>query len=86
MNVLNRFRFGAKLGLMTTSAVLGLAIFAAVAGLTLRAIRINSPMYQDIALAYNLAGDCYDPPASLVAALPPAISALLPSSPSPSCF
>ncbi len=75
MNLFNRLRFGGKLGLMIGSALLGLSTFAVLSMLTLRAVRINSPMYQDIALAYQLAGDCYDPPASLVAALPPAIAA-----------
>ena len=55
--------------------MVGLATFAVLAFTTLFAVRINSPMYQDIALGYQLAGDCYDPPASLVAALPPAIAA-----------
>ena len=60
---------------MTVSAVGGLALFATLSYYTLAAIRINSPMYQDIALAYQLGGDCFDPPASLVAALPAAIAA-----------
>jgi len=75
MNVLSRMKYSAKLSLMTGTAIAGLGMFAALAYMTLRAVRINSPMYQDIALAYQLAGDCYDPPASLVAALPPAIAA-----------
>ena len=75
MNFLNRLRFGAKINLLILSAALGLGVFALLAFLTLRAVRINSPMYDDIALGYQLAGDCYDPPASLVAALPPAIAA-----------
>jgi methyl-accepting chemotaxis protein len=75
MNFLKHMRFGAKITLMPLSAVLGLGIFAALAFFTLRAVRINSPMYDDIALGYQLAGDCYDPPASLVAALPSAIGA-----------
>jgi methyl-accepting chemotaxis protein len=75
MQLLNRMRFSAKLGLMTGSAVLGLSTFAAIAYYTLRVVCIGSPTYLDIALAYQLAGDCYDPPASLVGALPPAIAA-----------
>jgi methyl-accepting chemotaxis protein len=75
MNILNRMRFSAKLGVMAGTAVLGLAVFAALAFLTLQSVRINSPMYQNIALGYQLAGDCYDPPASLVAALSPSIAA-----------
>src|ERR1035441_2646260 len=75
MNSLSRMKFSAKLRLMTGAAVLGLALFALVAYTTLRTVRINSPIYQDIALGYQLAGDCYDPPASLVAALPPALAA-----------
>jgi len=75
MQLLNRMRFSAKLGLMTGSAVLGLSVFAAIAYYTLRVVCIGSPTYLDIALAYQLAGDCYDPPASLVGALPPAIAA-----------
>jgi methyl-accepting chemotaxis protein len=68
-------KFSGKLRLMTVSAVGGLALFATLSYYTLAAIRINSPMYQDIALAYQLGGDCFDPPASLVAALPAAIAA-----------
>ena len=75
MAVLDRLRFGAKLALMSGSAVFGLVIFAVLAVATLRTVQIGSPMYADISLAYSLAGDCYDPPASLVAALPPAIAA-----------
>src|ERR1035441_8777189 len=75
MKILSRMRFSFKLGLMSGAAVLGLGLFAGLFSYTLRAVRINSPMYQDIALGYQLAGDCYDPPASLVAALPPAIAA-----------
>jgi len=75
MNILNGMKFSLKLGLMTGVAVTGLAIFAVFAYLTLLAVRINSPMYQNIALGFQLAGDCYDPPASLVAALPSAIAA-----------
>ncbi len=75
MNILNRMKFSVKFGVMTSVAVAGLATFAVVAFMTLYAVRINSPMYRDIALGYQLAGDCYDPPASLVAALPPAIAA-----------
>ncbi len=75
MKLLNRLRFGAKLNLMVGAAVVGLLTFALLTFFTLRAVRINSPLYEDIALAYQLAGDCYDPPASLVAALPPAIAA-----------
>lgn len=75
MNVLNRMSFSWKLGLMTAAAILGLGLFALLTFLTLRTVQINSPMYQNIALGYQLAGDCYDPPASLVAALPPAIAA-----------
>jgi methyl-accepting chemotaxis protein len=60
---------------MTGAAVFGTAAVAVLGFLTLKAVRINSPMYQDIALGYQLAGDCYDPPASLVAALPSAIAA-----------
>ncbi len=75
MKLLNHLRFSAKLNLMTGVAVVGLVVFALLTYLTLRAVRINSPLYEDIALAYQLAGDCYDPPASLVAALPPAIAA-----------
>lgn len=72
---LNKLRFSAKLSIMTGSAVCGLVLFALIAFVTLRAVRINSPRYLDIALAYQLAGDCYDPPASLVAAMPAAIGA-----------
>jgi methyl-accepting chemotaxis protein len=68
-------KFSLKLGMMTGTALIGLATFAVLAYLTLHAVCINSPMYQDIALGFSLAGDCYDPPASLVAALPPAIAA-----------
>jgi methyl-accepting chemotaxis protein len=68
-------KFSRKLNLMSGSAVMGLLLFAFLAFATLQAVRINSPMYQKIALGYLLAGDCYDPPASLVAALPPAIAA-----------
>ncbi len=75
MAFLSRMRFSVKLGLMSGAAVVGLALFALLFSLTLRDVRINSPMYQDIALGYQLAGDCYDPPASLVAALPAAIAA-----------
>lgn len=75
MTFLNRMRFSRKLGLMTGAAVTGIGLFAVLAFATLRAVRINSPRYEDIALGYQLAGDCYDPPASLVAALPPAIAA-----------
>ena len=75
MGFLSRMRFAAKLGIMTASAVIGLSIFALLAFHTLRVVRINSALYQDIALAYQLAGDCYDPPASLVAALPAALDA-----------
>jgi methyl-accepting chemotaxis protein len=75
MNLLSRMKFSAKLWLMTAAGLLGLALFAVVAWSTLRAVCINSPMYQDIALGYQLAGDCYDPPASLLAALYPAIAA-----------
>ena len=75
MKILSRMRFSVKLGLMSGAAVVGLALFALLFSLTLLDVRINSPMYQDIALGYQLAGDCYDPPASLVAALPPAIAA-----------
>ena len=72
---LNRLRFSGKLGLMIGWAIAGLGLFAVLAFFTLNTVRINSPLYQDIALGYQLAGDCYDPPASLVAALPPAIAA-----------
>jgi methyl-accepting chemotaxis protein len=75
VNLLRNVRFASKLTLMVSSAVVGLLIFAGLAMMTLRTVRISSPLYNDIALAYQLAGDCYDPPASLVAALPPAISA-----------
>ena len=75
MNVLSKMKFGAKLWLMTGAAVAGLGVFASIALTTLEAVRINSPMYDDIALAYQLAGDCYDPPASLVGSLPSAIAA-----------
>lgn len=75
MNVLNRMSFSWKLGLMTAAAMLGLSLFAALSFLTLRIVGINSPMYENIALGYQLGGDCYDPPASLVAALPAAIEA-----------
>lgn len=70
MNVLKRMKFAAKLALMAGTAIAGLLLFAALTFFMVRAVRINSPMYQDIALAYQLAGDCYDPPASLVAAAP----------------
>jgi methyl-accepting chemotaxis protein len=75
MQLLNRMRFSVKLGLMTGSAVVGLSLFAAIAYCTMRFVCIGSPTYLDIALAYQLAGDCYDPPASLVGALAPAIAA-----------
>jgi methyl-accepting chemotaxis protein len=75
MNVLNQMRFRGKFALMTSSTVVGLGIFGALAFATMNAVRINSAMYRDIALGYQLAGDCYDPPASLVAALPSAIAA-----------
>jgi len=75
MGFLSGMRFSRKLGLMTGAAVLGFSVFAALAFMTLQAVRINSAMYQSISLGYQLAGDCYDPPASLVAALPPAIAA-----------
>lgn len=67
--------------LMTGSMVFGLAVFAIVAFATLNRVRINSAMYNDIALAYQLAGDVYDPPASLVAGLPAALAAEEASSP-----
>lgn len=75
MHFLNRLKFSWKLGILVGTSLAGLGLFAFLSFLTLRAVRINSPMYQDIALAYQLAGDCYDPPASLVAALPAAIGA-----------
>jgi methyl-accepting chemotaxis protein len=75
MNVLNRIRFSQKLRLMTATGLAGLGLFALIAFSTLQTVRINSALYQDIALAYQLAGDCYDPPASVVAALPPALAA-----------
>lgn len=75
MNLLSRMKFSAKLWLMTAAGLLGLALFASVAWSTLRAVCINSDMYQNIALGYQLAGDCYDPPASLLAALYPALAA-----------
>lgn len=75
MNLLNRMNFSSKLRLMSLAGLVGLGAFAAVAFSTLHAVRINSALYQDIALAYQLAGDCYDPPASLLDALAPAISA-----------
>jgi methyl-accepting chemotaxis protein len=75
MKILSRINFSMKLGLMTAAGLLGLGLFAFLAFATLRAVRINSPMYEDIALGYQLAGDCYDPPASLVGALPSAIAA-----------
>ena len=75
MNVLNRMKYSLKLGLMTFVGTLGLAVFALLSYATLRTVSINSPMYQNIALGYQLAGDAYDPPASLVAALPAAIAA-----------
>lgn len=75
MNFLNSLRFSRKIGLMTGAAVLGIGLFALLAFATLRAVGINSPMYDNIALGYQLAGDCYDPPASLVAALPAAVAA-----------
>jgi methyl-accepting chemotaxis protein len=70
MNFLKRFKFATKLALMTGTAITGLFLFTLLTFLTVRGVRINSPRYQDIALAYQLAGDCYDPPASLVAAAP----------------
>jgi len=75
MFVLNRMSFAWKLGFMTLAAMLGLGSFAVVAFMTMRAVCINSPMYQNIALGYQLAGDIYDPPASLLAALSPALAA-----------
>ena len=75
MRVLSRMKFSAKLNLMTSASLLGLALFAVVAFGTLHEVQINSAMYQKIALGYQLAGDCYDPPASLLEALAPAISA-----------
>lgn len=75
MNFLKNLRFAPKLALMVVSALAGLLVFGLVAMTTLRTVRISSPLYNDIALAYQLAGDCYDPPASLVAALPPALAA-----------
>jgi hypothetical protein len=75
MKILNGMKFSARLGLMSGAAVFGIALFAVLAFVTLRDVRINSPMYNNIALGYQLGGDCYDPPASLVAALPPAIAA-----------
>lgn len=75
MQVFGRLRFSIKLGLMAATAIGGLVLFAVGSYYTLRAIQINSPLYQDIALAYQLGGDCYDPTASLVAALPDAIAA-----------
>jgi methyl-accepting chemotaxis protein len=81
MNPLSRMKFAAKLGSMTAASLLGLAIFALLAFATLRIVQIGSPLYNDIALGYQLAGDVYDPPASLVAALPDAIAAEDASSP-----
>ena len=75
MGILGRLRFSAKLTLLTGTALGGLVLFAVIAFYTVRVVRINSPLYQNIALAYQLAGDCYDPPASLVDALPPALAA-----------
>jgi len=75
MTLLKNLRFASKLNLMVASAILGLLSFAGLAMMTLRTVRISSPLYSDIALAYQLAGDCYDPPASLVAALPSALAA-----------
>jgi len=75
MNLLSRLRFGVKTSIMALAAVVGLSIFGILSYLTLRSVRIGSSAYNEISLAYQLAGDCYDPPASLVAALPSAIGA-----------
>jgi methyl-accepting chemotaxis protein len=75
MNIFGSMKFSVKLGLITGTAVVGLAVYACLSFSTLRTVCINSLMYQKIALGYQLAGDCYDPPASLVAALPAAIAA-----------
>jgi len=75
MTVLARLSYSWKLRMMIAAGLLGLSLFALLSFLTLRAVSVNSPLYQDIALGYQLAGDCYDPPASLVAALPAAIAA-----------
>ena len=73
--MIENLRFRSKLTLLSGASILTLGVFAALAYSTLRAVKIASPLYNDISLAYSLAGDCYDPPASLVAALPPAIAA-----------
>jgi methyl-accepting chemotaxis protein len=75
MKILNGMKLSARLSLMSGTAIAGIVCFAVVAFVTLLAIRINSPMYDNIAPGYQLGGDCYDPPASLVAALPPTIAA-----------
>ena len=73
--MIKSLRFRSKLLLLSAACILALFGFAALSFSTIRQVQINSPLYEDIALGYQLAGDCYDPPASLVAALPPAIAA-----------
>ncbi len=73
--MIKNLRFRSKLLLLSGISILSLLAFASLAFSVLRAVQVNSPLYQDIALAYQLAGDCYDPPASLVGTLPAAIAA-----------
>lgn len=75
MKFFSRMRFGAKLRLMTIAGIAGLAVFAAISYSTLCEVAVNSRLYQDIALGYQLGGDIYDPPASLVNGMIHAIEA-----------
>lgn len=75
MQVINRLRIGSKISLLTVSGLLAVFLLSLISAITINAVRINSSMYKEISLAYNLAGDAYDPGASLVSALPMAVAA-----------
>ena len=75
MALLGKISFRTKLALQASMAMLSLVLLGFAANTVLRAVSVGSPIYNSIALAYQLAGDCYDPPASLVAALPDALAA-----------
>ena len=83
MGFLKHLGIAKKLLFLNATILAGMCAFAILAFFTLSAVRINSPLYNEIALAYQLAGDCYDPPASLVAALPAVMSAEDAATPAP---
>jgi methyl-accepting chemotaxis protein len=75
MSFFANLSFRTKLAIQAISAMLSVAVLGLASYALVRAVSVGSSIYESIALGYQLAGDCYDPPASLVEALPFAIAA-----------